>query len=243
MNATEINYILDKHRKWLCGEPGGERADLRGSYLSGAEFRYADLSGADLRYADLRDAILSGADLSGAYLCEADLRGAYLCDAYLYNAYLRGADLRDAKLREADLRGADLRDVDLRSANLNPIKEDFFNKLELAKGEVVGLYDHLIRGKINGSCYEGECACFVGTIANIRKEDYQHLTNGLRPESSSPTEKWFLGIRKGDTPQSNQIAGITKEWIEEFAKANGISLPNYKLISSVEFPSAFDVGT
>ncbi len=218
MNEAELKDILDKHHKWLDGEPGGERADLRCSHLKGA-----DLRGADLR----------GADLCGANLIGANLIGANL----------NGADLRDASLSGANLCDADLRYVDLRSANLNPIKEDFFNKLKLAKSEVAGLYDYLMRGKIDGSAYHGECACFVGTIANLRKEKYYELSNGLKPSSSSPTERWFLGIRKGDTPQSNQIAGITKEWIEEFAKANGISLPNYKLISSVEFPSAFDVGT
>ena len=55
MDAKELNEILDKHKKLLKGEDGGERADLRGAYLSGADLRGADLSRADL----------SGAYLSG----------------------------------------------------------------------------------------------------------------------------------------------------------------------------------
>ena len=43
-----IKDVLEKHKKWLNEEDGGERADLRG-----ADLRYADLSGADLRYAVL----------------------------------------------------------------------------------------------------------------------------------------------------------------------------------------------
>jgi uncharacterized protein YjbI with pentapeptide repeats len=61
MTQSELNEILTKHKKWRNGEEGGERADLRG----------ADLWGANLRGADLR-----GADLWGANLQEADLRGA-----------------------------------------------------------------------------------------------------------------------------------------------------------------------
>ena len=83
-----IKEILDKHKKWLLGEGGGECANLYG--------------------ADLR-----GANLCDADLCDADLYGADLCDADL-----RNADLRNADLRGADLRGADLRNAELRNANL-----------------------------------------------------------------------------------------------------------------------------
>ena len=41
MTAAELKVVLDKHRKWLDGAPGGERADLREANL-----RDADLSGA-----------------------------------------------------------------------------------------------------------------------------------------------------------------------------------------------------
>ena len=90
----KIKEILDKHKKWLLGEGGGERANLRN----------ADLCEADLRGADLRGADLRGADLCEADLCDAELRGADL-----RGAELRGADLRNADLCEADLRGAELR--------------------------------------------------------------------------------------------------------------------------------------
>ena len=97
ISYQELQIILEKHKRWINGEDGGERANLRG-----ADLRDADLSGANLRGADLRDADLSGADLSGANL--------------------RGADLSGADLRRANLRGADLRDADLRRANM--IKSD-----------------------------------------------------------------------------------------------------------------------
>lgn len=58
MTQQELNVILDKHKKWLSDEAGGERADLRGANL-----RRADLFRANLR---------------GANLCRANLRGANL---------------------------------------------------------------------------------------------------------------------------------------------------------------------
>jgi hypothetical protein len=95
MNITqaELKIKLDLHLKWLHGETGGERANLRSANLSSANLRYADL-----RYADLRSANLSSANLSYANLSYADLRSAHL--SY---ADLRSADLSSANLRYADL--------------------------------------------------------------------------------------------------------------------------------------------
>ena len=53
MYKEELQEILKKHKKWLAGEDGGVRADLRRADLSEADLRRADLSGADLRRADL----------------------------------------------------------------------------------------------------------------------------------------------------------------------------------------------
>ena len=91
MDNEKLKEILERHRKWLNDEDGGERANLRGANLRGVNLRGADLREANLRGADLREANLREANLRGA-----DLRGVNL----------RGADLRGANLRGADLRGA-----------------------------------------------------------------------------------------------------------------------------------------
>lgn len=52
MTKKQLNEILDKHKKWINDEPGGEQADLRGADLRGADLRGADLLGADLREAN-----------------------------------------------------------------------------------------------------------------------------------------------------------------------------------------------
>ena len=88
-----IKEILDKNKKWLLGEDGGERANLRGANLRGANLCNADLCGANLRGANL-----CNADLCNADLCGANLRGANLCGANLRGANLRGANLCNANL-------------------------------------------------------------------------------------------------------------------------------------------------
>jgi hypothetical protein len=73
MTQKELNVILEKHKKWLNGEDGGERANLCFADLRYADLRYADLRYANLSHADLRYADLSCADLSYANLRSADL--------------------------------------------------------------------------------------------------------------------------------------------------------------------------
>ena len=80
MKEKELKEILEKHRKWLSKEEGGEMADLG----------CADLRCANLRCADLRCAYLSRVNLSRAYLRGADLRGANLSDANLSGVNLSG---------------------------------------------------------------------------------------------------------------------------------------------------------
>ena len=124
MNEKELQTILEKHKKWLQNEKGGECADLsemdlHSADLHGANLRYADLHDADLHYANLRDADLHYADLR-----HTDLHGADLRYANLHNADLRGADLCHTVLRHADLcytdlDGANLSDADLNYANIH----------------------------------------------------------------------------------------------------------------------------
>ena len=114
ISAEKLQEIIKSHGRWLRNEEGGERANLRDAYLSGANLR-----GADLRDANLSDAYLSGANLRDAYLSGANLRGADLRDANLSDAYLSGANLRDAYLSGANLRGANLRSADLSDADLD----------------------------------------------------------------------------------------------------------------------------
>ena len=68
MNQEELDKILNRHKKWLNDEDGGERANLWSANLRSADLRNADLRSANLRNADLRNADLRNADLRSAYL-------------------------------------------------------------------------------------------------------------------------------------------------------------------------------
>ena len=139
--------------------------------------------------------------------------GAVLSDADLSGADLRGAALSDAALRDADLRGAVLRGAALRS-----FKADFFLNLLRARNEVPYLIAALKEGRVDGSQYEGECACLVGTLANARGASYAEMF----PDhySGNPAEQWFLMIKKGDKPGDDTGGGFAAqkalEWAEEF---------------------------
>ena len=59
ISVERLAVILDKHKKWLRGEEGGERANLRSANLTSANLTYADLTYADLTSANLRSANLT----------------------------------------------------------------------------------------------------------------------------------------------------------------------------------------
>lgn len=93
----------------------------------------------------------------------------------------------------------------------------FFGRLSVWPNEADALLEAINTGKINGSSYDGECACFVDTIANIKGCEYTEL-NGLVPDSSSPTERLFMSISKGDRPETNPVSKIVADWVETFIK-------------------------
>ena len=128
--------------------------------------------------------------------------------ADLRDAHLTGADLMRADLTDAHLTGAVLRD-----AHLTPVRDDLWAVLSAAPAEVGGLRTALIEGRVDGSTYEGTCACLVGTLANVRHCKYTEIT-GLFPNSRRPAERFFLAIHRGDTPENSAFAKLAVEWID-----------------------------
>lgn len=98
MTTKKLNDVLEKHKKWVNREEGGERAYLRGTNLRGVY----------LTDADLTDAVLTGANLRGAHLTDTDLTRVILRDTDLRNTSLVGADLKGADIRGAVLTGTNL---------------------------------------------------------------------------------------------------------------------------------------
>lgn len=131
------------------------------------------------------------------------------------------ADLTDADLTDANLTDAVLTGADLTRADLTRAKRDFFLVLYTAPKEVAGLREALVEGRVNGSTYEGECACLVGTIANVRGVEYSTIA-GLEPDANRPAERLFLAVKKGDTPENHPVVKIVVEWIDEWMELQGV---------------------
>ena len=175
----------------------------------------AKLDGANLYGANLYGANLDGAKLDGANLDYAKLDGANLTRANLSLANLYGAKLDGANLTRANLYGANLYGANLYGANLTPIRDDIWAVLSSAPLEVAALIEALKTGRVDGSTYSGECSCLVGTIAAARKVNHSQLP-GLTPNSERAAERFFIGIRKGDTPETSQFSKLAMEWAQDW---------------------------
>jgi hypothetical protein len=138
-----------------------------------------------------------------------------------------------ANLARANLARAYLADADLRS-----FKADMWITLAQNRAEVSGLIKALREGRVDGSQYEGECACLVGTIANVKGTSYAALDY----DSDNPAERWFMMIRKGDKPEDDSGGGFAAqkalEWAEEFCTVHGIELDQPRGLSAADAPCA-----
>ena len=174
------------------------KADLSGSDLSGSDLSFSNLRFSNLRFSNLRGSNLRGSNLRGSDLSGSDLSGSDLS----------GSDLSGSDLSGSNLRGSDLR----------PIKHDLFSVLLYAQHEVPGMLEALKMGKVDGSTYSGDCACLVGTLCKVRGTDARLDTSVIKmpKDSGSAIERWFTGIRPGDTPANSQLVKLTVDWVEEF---------------------------
>ncbi|HEY5234716.1 MAG TPA: pentapeptide repeat-containing protein, partial [Rhabdochlamydiaceae bacterium] len=154
----------------------------------------ADLRFADLRFADLRFADLTSANLTSANLTSADLRSA---------------DLTSANLRFADLKN-------LPQDYINQCSRDILFILEHTKNEIPYLREKLIKGEVDGTQYEGDCACLIGSLGKADGgtdkicSTIPFYEKGLHNYG----EQWFWQIKKGDTPKNNEFAAHALKLIE-----------------------------
>jgi len=101
--------------------------------------------------------------------------------------------------------------------------------------EVPALLTAIEEGKIDGTCYQGTCACLKGTlvcaywermgqwdyVATFRREAIPHgllheTAKGLKPTSIE--ERWFWYIIEGDTPRDNLASARAYTWIKAWLK-------------------------
>lgn len=221
----EIKNHLTNEVLHTLGVPGSNDKDLSQLLLYNADLRGMDLSETNFTNCTLIGALLNDANLSGtnftqATMYTANLSGANATDANFTNATLSEVNFTNAKVPGATFTGAVLigttfKKTNLNEANLRGIKEDLFLVFESTKKEVKGLLSILQEGRIDGQVYEGKCACLIGTIANLRECSFREV-GSLAPCAQRPIERWFLGIKIGDTPDLSPIAKITEGWIKEW---------------------------
>jgi hypothetical protein len=119
--------------------------------------------------------------------------------------------VREAYLHGANLSGADLSGADperLPITYVNACSRDMLFIFEHLKGELPFLRKKLIDGEVDGTQYEGHCACLLGTLANADGglEEVCAAIPFYDKGLHNPGENWFLNIHKGDTPENNVFA-------------------------------------
>src|SRR5690242_21965047 len=88
-----LEQILEQHRAWVEGEPGGVQATFHSSRLDYADLREANLRGALFQSTTILNAQLQRADLSGAVFIECDCRGSDLSEVDLTGSEFRSSSL------------------------------------------------------------------------------------------------------------------------------------------------------
>lgn len=96
------------------------------------------------------------------------------------------------------------------------VRADFHDVFGWARPEVPAFLIALQEGRIDGSCYEGKCACLVGTIAKVRGVWFETLPN----DATRPAEEFIYPIEEGDTPATNPIAALVEQWTVEWLHDN-----------------------
>jgi hypothetical protein len=145
---------------------------------------------------------------------------ANLRDSDLSNSDLRGSNLSNSDLSNSDLSNSDLSNSNLRGSNLSSVRADFLSEVLNLPNELEFLRDALTNGRVNGSSYEGECACLAGTLAHakgITNYSGGEIRNGrtFTADAGSPRERFFLAIKEGDTPENNDACKFALEWTNE----------------------------
>ena len=89
--------------------------------------------------------------------------------------------------------------------------------------ELDALREAIIAGRINGSSYSDDCGlgCLAGTLAKARGVERYSGTSietagvTFHADAASPRERWFMMIKPGYTPETNQAAKLALEWVDE----------------------------
>lgn len=145
LSKEELQEILEKHKKWLTGKDGGEKADFRWADLRGADLRGADFSGTDFRWADLSETDLEGADIycpiacpeSGSFIGYKSAGGYIVKLRILEDAKRSSATARKCRCDKAEV--VAIENVDGTVASVDSVKSNHDRSFIYRIGEIVSV--------------------------------------------------------------------------------------------------------
>ena len=169
INGITLEEILNKHKKWLNGEIGGEKADLSNTDLRHVDLRGINLTSVNLRSADLSYASLSCTDLSYADLIDTDLFHVDLSCTNLSNANLNRADLSATNFNNANLKYTSLKDIKYNECTsffaLQCPEKGSFIGYKKARGKIVELL--ITEDAKRSSATSRKCRCSKAKVLSI----------------------------------------------------------------------------
>jgi len=86
---------------------------------------------------------------------------------------------------------------------------------EARANEIRALRRALVEGRVDGSRYDGECACLVGTLEAVRGHGENSV---VRRDGGSPAERWYLSIHRVPAAR-HSMAAAAVEWIDDYLSA------------------------
>ncbi len=221
----------------------GLHINLQGSWLNGADLRFArlekanltsvHLQGAVLREAQMQGAVLFSAQMQGAFLGEAQMQGAALFSAQMQGAVLFSAQMQGAFLGEAQMQGADLREARMQGAVLFSAQMQgaalFSAQMQGATCSVDGLWSSSWEDRLRESIDDETNLSEVIFGGGLSREDVDSLVKGLPAEKAKELrERLTLHVGEPESHELPQGSGAitgtytaekAKQWIAEYNKA------------------------
>ena len=127
-------------------------------------------------------------------------------------AYLGGANLGDANLGGAK---------NIPQLYINTCSQQMLYIFTQLKHELPRLRKKIVDGQIEGTQYEGDCCCLIGTLGGGNDECINTVVASMKYYDKglhNPAEQWFYQIREGDTPENSLFARHALKLIDEVLK-------------------------
>ena len=149
----------------------------------------------------------SGCDFTHSSLYAATFRNCNfnnsdftVCD--LFKTIFHNCDFSNSSFTSCSLLSTLFDNCNLQDANLTPIRDDVWAVLDTSPHEVPVLRTALLEGRVDGN-------------------DYPRVAPGrVTPGDHRPAERFFNGIKPGDSPDTNPVLAIALGWVNEWIVAH-----------------------